>query len=57
MIDLDKAAIASEPLWQDEPALTLGTSVKLVVEVVNNCTLKATPFVEGNGLGRTLKNR
>jgi len=32
---LDKAAITSEPLWQDEPVITLGTSVKLVVEVVS----------------------
>ncbi len=35
IVVLDKAAIASEPLWQDEPIITLGTSVKIVVEVVS----------------------
>jgi Uma2 family endonuclease len=35
VVVLDKAAIASEPLWQNEPVITLGTSVKLVVEVVS----------------------
>ncbi|MFB2974738.1 Uma2 family endonuclease [Microseira sp. BLCC-F43] len=32
---LDKAAIANEPLWQQEPIITLGSSVKLVAEVVS----------------------
>ena len=32
---VDKAAVAKEPLWQDEPVITLGTSIKLVVEVVS----------------------
>ncbi|MDF5714727.1 MAG: Uma2 family endonuclease [Rhizonema sp. NSF051] len=35
VVVLDKAAIASEPFWQDEPVITLGTSIKLVVEVVS----------------------
>ncbi|PSB14585.1 Uma2 family endonuclease [Phormidesmis priestleyi ULC007] len=32
---LDKAEIVKEPLWQNEPVITLGTSIKLVVEVVS----------------------
>ncbi|KAF3885314.1 MULTISPECIES: Uma2 family endonuclease [Nostocales] len=35
VVVLDKATIVNEPLWQDEPVITLGTSVKLVVEVVS----------------------
>jgi Uma2 family endonuclease len=35
VVVLDKAVLANEPLWQDEPVITLGTSVKLVVEVVS----------------------
>jgi Uma2 family endonuclease len=35
LVVLDKEAIASEPLWQDEPIITLGSSVKLVVEVIS----------------------
>lgn len=35
VVVLDKAALINEPLWQDEPIITLGTSVKLVVEVVS----------------------
>jgi len=35
VVVLDKAAIASEPLWQNQPIITLGSSVKLVVEVVS----------------------
>ncbi|HEY9727953.1 MAG TPA: Uma2 family endonuclease [Chroococcales cyanobacterium] len=35
VVVLDKAAIANEPLWQDEPVITLGTFIKLVVEVVS----------------------
>jgi Uma2 family endonuclease len=35
VIVLEKMALESEPLWQREPIVTLGTSVKLVVEVVS----------------------
>lgn len=35
VIVLDKLALHDEPLWQREPIITLGTSVKLVVEVVS----------------------
>lgn len=35
VIILDNNALAAEPLWQDEPVITLGSSVKLVVEVVS----------------------
>ncbi|MEO0539194.1 MAG: Uma2 family endonuclease [Cyanobacteria bacterium P01_A01_bin.123] len=35
VIVLDKPALSAEPLWQREPIITLGTSVKLVVEVVS----------------------
>lgn len=35
VVVLDKAALANEPLWQDEPVITLGTSIKLVVEIVS----------------------
>ena len=35
VVVLDKTAIASEPLWQNQPIITLGSSVKLVVEVVS----------------------
>ncbi|WP_407900822.1 Uma2 family endonuclease [Scytonema sp. NUACC26] len=35
VVVLDKAALKNELLWQDEPVITLGTSVKLVVEVVS----------------------
>jgi len=35
VVVLDKAAIVNEPLWQNEPVITLGASVKLVVEVVS----------------------
>jgi Uma2 family endonuclease len=36
VVVLDKAALAAEPLWKREPVITLGTSVKLVVEVVSS---------------------
>ncbi len=36
VVVLDKAALVSEPLWKREPVITLGTSVKLVVEVVSS---------------------
>ena len=32
---LDRPALQTEPLWQREPIITLGTSAKLVVEVVS----------------------
>lgn len=32
---LDRVALNAEPLWQREPVITLGTSVKIVVEVVS----------------------
>ena len=35
VVVLDKAEITNEPLWQDEPVITLGTSIKLVIEVVS----------------------
>lgn len=35
MIVLDRPALAAEPLWRREPIVTLGASVKLVVEVVS----------------------
>lgn len=35
VVVLDKAALVQEPLWRDEPVITLGTSVKLVAEVVS----------------------
>ena len=35
VIVLDRTALKAEPLWQREPIITLGTSVKLVVEVVS----------------------
>lgn len=35
VIVVDKTALDREPLWHTEPILTLGSSVKLVVEVVN----------------------
>lgn len=35
VIVVDRNALDREPLWQSEPVLTLGSSVKLVVEVVS----------------------
>jgi Uma2 family endonuclease len=35
VVVLDKAEVSREPLWQEEPIVTLGTSIKLVVEVVS----------------------
>jgi Uma2 family endonuclease len=35
VIVLDKVAIESEPLWKNEPIITLGTSIRLIVEVVS----------------------
>lgn len=36
VVVLDKAVLAAEPLWKREPVITLGASVKLVVEVVSS---------------------
>ncbi|MEG4108536.1 Uma2 family endonuclease [Microcoleus sp. S13_C5] len=35
IVVLDENAIVSEPLWEREPVITLGRSIKLVVEVVS----------------------
>jgi Uma2 family endonuclease len=35
IIVLDETVLSSEPLWEQEPVITLGRSVKLVVEVVS----------------------
>ncbi len=35
VVVLDKTAIANEPLWQREPIITLGASIKVVIEVVS----------------------
>jgi Uma2 family endonuclease len=35
IVVLDETALISEPLWEREPVITLGRSVKLVVEVVS----------------------
>ncbi|MBH8553098.1 Uma2 family endonuclease [Nostocaceae cyanobacterium CENA357] len=35
VVILDRTALANEPLWQNEPVITLSNSVKLVVEVVS----------------------
>ncbi len=35
VIVLDRTRLVSEPLWQKEPVITMGSSVKLVVEVVS----------------------
>ncbi|WP_414578798.1 Uma2 family endonuclease [Anabaena sp. CCY 9402-a] len=36
IIVLDETVLPSEPLWEQEPIITLGRSVKLVVEVVSS---------------------
>jgi Uma2 family endonuclease len=36
LVVLDKAQLIHEPLWAREPIITLGSSVKLVVEVVSS---------------------
>lgn len=35
VIVIDRPSLESEPLWKREPIVTLGTSIKLVVEVVS----------------------
>jgi Uma2 family endonuclease len=35
LIVLDRPRLVNEPLWQQEPIITLGASIKLVVEVVS----------------------
>jgi Uma2 family endonuclease len=35
VIVLDQPQLVNEPLWQQEPVITLGASIKLVVEVVS----------------------
>jgi Uma2 family endonuclease len=35
IVVLDETVLASEPLWEQEPVITLGRSIKLVVEVVS----------------------
>lgn len=35
IVILDRTALVKEPLWKTEPVITLGSSVKLVVEVVS----------------------
>jgi Uma2 family endonuclease len=36
IVVLDETALPSEPLWSREPVITLGKSIKLVVEVVSS---------------------
>lgn len=36
IVVLDETVLSSEPLWQQEPVITLGRSIKLVVEVVSS---------------------
>jgi Uma2 family endonuclease len=35
IVVLDETVLASEPLWEQDPVITLGRSIKLVVEVVS----------------------
>jgi len=35
IIVLDETALVNEPLWEREPVITLGSSIKLIVEVVS----------------------
>ena len=35
IVVLDETILANEPLWEREPVITLGRSIKLVVEVVS----------------------
>lgn len=36
IVVLDETVLSSEPLWEKEPVITLGSSLKLVVEVVSS---------------------
>lgn len=36
LVILDETVIKNEPLWEQEPVITLGRSIKLVVEVVSS---------------------
>ena len=36
IVVLDETALANEPIWQRQPVITLGHSIKLVVEVVSS---------------------
>ncbi len=36
VIVIDRQALTQEPLWKQEPIITLGSSVKLVIEVVSS---------------------
>ncbi len=36
IVVLDETALANEPLWQRQPVITLGRSIKLAVEVVSS---------------------
>jgi len=35
VVVLDETALVNEPLWEREPVITLGSSIKLIVEVVS----------------------
>ncbi|MEO0407802.1 MAG: Uma2 family endonuclease [Cyanobacteria bacterium P01_A01_bin.135] len=35
VIVLDETALVNEPLWEREPVITLGTSIKLIIEVAS----------------------
>lgn len=35
IVILDRTVLANEPLWKTEPVITLGESIKVVVEVVS----------------------
>ncbi|MBP5974785.1 Uma2 family endonuclease [Brasilonema sp. CT11] len=37
LIVLDQTRLINEPLWQKEPVITLGNSIKLIAEVVSQC--------------------
>ncbi len=36
VVILDQTALVQEPLWRNEPVITLGNSIKMVVEVVSS---------------------
>ena len=36
LVILDQTALVQEPLWRNEPVITLGDSVKMIVEVVSS---------------------